>query len=349
MVLLTWTEYPVNPFCCRYSVPPWSFLGGLFGPVCEIDVILNDAETRKMAELKTEEGKMEKHFLFYDGESVSGKVNFTVKQSGKRLEHQGIRIEFVGQIELFSDKSNTHEFVNLVKELALPGELTHDRSYDFEFMQVEKPYESYVGANVRLRYFLKVTIVRRLSDLVKEYDLIVHQLATYPDVNNSIKMEVGIEDCLHIEFEYNKSKYHLKDVIVGKIYFLLVRIKIQHMELQLIKKEMTGIGPSTTTETETVAKYEIMDGAPVKGESIPIRLFLAGYDLTATMRDVNKKFSVRYFLNLVLVDEEDRRYFKQQEVVLWRKAPEKLRKRNFHQRYEPSEPRPDLPGEQPEM
>ena len=23
----------------------------------------------------------------------------------------------------------------------------------------------------------------------------------------SIKMEVGIEDCLHIEFEYNKSKY----------------------------------------------------------------------------------------------------------------------------------------------
>lgn len=59
---------------------------------------------------------------------------------------------------------------------------------------------------VILRYFLRVTIVRRLSDLVKEYELIVHQLATYPDVNNSIKMEVGIEDCLHIEFEYNKSK-----------------------------------------------------------------------------------------------------------------------------------------------
>lgn len=25
-------------------------------------------------------------------------------------------------------------------------------------------------------------------------------------VLDSIKMEVGIEDCLHIEFEYNKSK-----------------------------------------------------------------------------------------------------------------------------------------------
>jgi hypothetical protein len=48
------------------------------------------------------------------------------------------------------------------------------------------------------------------------------------------------------------------------------------------------------------------------GESIPIRLFLGGYDLTPTMKDVQRKFSVRYFLNLVLVDEEERRYFKQQ-------------------------------------
>ncbi len=55
-------------------------------------------------------------------------------------------------------------------------------------------------------------------------------------------MEVGIEDCLHIEFEYNKSKYHLKDVIVGKIYFLLVRIKIKHMEIAIIKRETTGAG-----------------------------------------------------------------------------------------------------------
>lgn len=48
------------------------------------------------------------------------------------------------------------------------------------------------------------------------------------------------------------------------------------------------------------------------GESIPIRLFLAGYELTPTMRDINKKFSVRYYLNLVLIDDEERRYFKQQ-------------------------------------
>jgi hypothetical protein len=48
------------------------------------------------------------------------------------------------------------------------------------------------------------------------------------------------------------------------------------------------------------------------GESIPIRLFLSPYDLTPTFKSVHNKFSVKYYLNLVLVDEEDRRYFKQQ-------------------------------------
>lgn len=67
-----------------------------------------------------------------------------------------LTISFIS--ELFSDKSNTHEFVDLVKELALPGELTQNRSYDFEFMQVEKPYESYVGANVRLRYICYILL-----------------------------------------------------------------------------------------------------------------------------------------------------------------------------------------------
>lgn len=75
---------------------------------------------------------------------------------------------------------------------------------------------------------------------------------------------------------------------MGKIYFLLVRIKIKHMELAIIKRESTGtgervcwvwlgigwhllalwclLGPNTYNENDTIAKYEIMDGAPVRGQ-----------------------------------------------------------------------------------
>lgn len=46
-----------------------------------------------------------------------------------------------------------------------------------------------------------------------------------------------------------------------------------------------------------------MDGSPSRGETIPIRLFLGGFDLTPTFREVNKKYSTRYYLSLVLIDE----------------------------------------------
>lgn len=57
----------------------------------------------------------------------------------------------------------------------------------------------------------------------------------------------------------------MKDVIIGKVYFLLVRIKIKHMEVALIKRESTGSGPNLYNESETLTKFEIMDGAPVRG------------------------------------------------------------------------------------
>ncbi|KAI9340893.1 vacuolar protein sorting-associated protein 26-domain-containing protein [Obelidium mucronatum] len=255
--------------------------------------------------------------LYFDGEGVGGKVLVRVRDA-KKLDHQGIKIEFVGCIELFSDKGAHTEFVSLSQELAAPGELRTQATYDFEFKNVEKQFESYYGINVKLRYFVRVTIARRISDIVKERDIWVYSYRMPPDINNSIKMEVGIEDALHIEFEYNKSKYHLRDVIVGKIYFLLVRIKIKHMELSIIRRETTGVPPNQYNESETITKFEIMDGAPVRGETIPIRLFLSGFELTPTYRDVNKKFSTRYYLNLVLVDEENRRYFKQQEITIFR-------------------------------
>jgi vacuolar protein sorting-associated protein 26 len=81
-----------------------------------------------------------------------------------------------------------------------------------------------------------------------------------------------------------------------------------------------------------------MDGSPSRGETIPIRLFLGGFDLTPTFREVNKKYSTRYYLSLVLIDEgkhstpqvsrviltllDARRYFKQSEIVLYRQQPE---------------------------
>ncbi len=162
--------------------------------------------------------------------------------------------------EMFFDRGNHYEFLSLVQELAAPGELQHPQTFDFNFKNVEKQYESYNGINVKLRYFVRVTVSRRMADVIREKDIWVYSYRIPPEMNSPIKMDVGIEDCLHIEFEYSKSKYHLKDVIVGRIYFLLVRLKIKHMELSIIRRETTGAAPNQYNESETLVRFEVSLG-----------------------------------------------------------------------------------------
>ena len=46
--------------------------------------------------------------------------------------------------------------------------------------------------------------------MVSDFPFLVRLVDEPPSINTGIKMEVGIEDCLHIEFEYAKAKYSLK-------------------------------------------------------------------------------------------------------------------------------------------
>lgn len=300
--------------CSLY--PMQSFFG--LGSSATIDIELTGRTNNNTATVKDENGALMPLPLFTNGDPIAGVVNIEIPK-GKKLEHLGVRIELIGQIEFAYDRSNPHQFQQLIRELEHPGEITESKSYPFDFTNVDKPNETYYGKMVRLRYFVRAKIMRQYSsNISKTLDFAVQNLAPAPEQNTPIKMEVGIEDCLDIEFEYQRSKYNLRDVVVGKIYFLLVRIKIKHMEVVIIKRESTGSGTSAFNESETISKFEIMDGAPVRGETIPVRLYLSPFKLSPTFRNVHNKFSVRYYLNLVLVDEEDRRYFKQQEIHLWR-------------------------------
>ena len=108
------------------------------------------------------------------------------------------------------------------------------------------------------------------------------------------------------------------------------------------------MAPRQEVQTQPWHQQDMLVADPISlGETIPIRLFLGGFDLTPTFREVNKKYSTRYYLSLVLIDEgalspftlchpqqrlsnahitdcatDARRYFKQSEIVLYRQAPE---------------------------
>ncbi|CAK0801611.1 unnamed protein product [Prorocentrum cordatum] len=296
-----------------------SMLGNLFSSTCTVDVTFDAEQNRKTAPIGKDKSG-ERAYIYTDGEDVAGVAVVSVRP-GKKVEHQGIQVQLVGQVDMIHDKANNYDFFSITKDLEPPGILYESKQYKWKFGSVDKTDETYSGINVRLRYFVRLCVVRNYAtNITKEIDMVVQNLYPQPELNNTLKMEVGIEDCLHIEFEYDKAKYHLKDVVVGKVYFLLVRIKIKHMELNIVRREATGAsGGQQQTDNETLTKFEIMDGAPVKDQCIPVRLYMNGFDLTPTYKNVQNKFSVKYFLNLVLVDEEDRRYFKQQEIFMYRK------------------------------
>ena len=50
--------------------------------------------------------------------------------------------------------------------MAPPGELTQSTNYDFEFVNVEKPYETYTGANVRLRWVCTLLLGTGICHLI---------------------------------------------------------------------------------------------------------------------------------------------------------------------------------------
>ena len=77
-----------------------------------------------------------------------------------------------------------------------------DKSYVFSFNNFEKLYETYYGKTIKLRYFLRAVINKKYNAVKEEFEFGVLLPSTEDDVEqiNPLKMEVGIEDCLHIEF-----------------------------------------------------------------------------------------------------------------------------------------------------
>lgn len=107
------------------------------------------------------------------------------------------------------------------------------------------------------------------------------------------------------------------------------------MELCLVKKETYGIlkyiafaylfieGHSGTPllESKIIGRYEILDGGPIRGETVPIRFHLSSVEgLTPSFVKISNKFSCRYYVNIIIYDEDNKRYFNQHEIGIWRKA-----------------------------
>lgn len=259
----------------------------------------------------------ERTMLIYDcREPISGSVTIGLK--GRRFEYSEIRVELVGALYV-ANPEEMKEFLLLSREVASSGSITQDSAFPFAFPRSEKPYESYFGLTFRVRYSLRLTIVRPAgANLTKEVELCVQSVDLQPGFNPAIKLEAGLPDLIQLELELFATKFPLDGCILGKVYFISVQTRVSWMELSLLRRESVNMGLHTVKEHEILGRFEVMDGQPVRSDSVPLRLFLGQFPCEPTYRNVCGAANVRYFLNLVVTDEDDRKLYLRQEVELWR-------------------------------
>ena len=295
-----------------------------------MDIIIDEIPGRKKHKILETNGEFVRLPTLYDQEEVAGKIIINIGTS-KTFEHKGIKIELLGIIENIKDKKDVLKFISLTSELESIGMLNKEvTTYNFKFSNVQKLYETYRGNTRNVKYLLKLSIETKFRSLNWEQEFAVinpHQSSILDNENSPIRLEVGIEEWLHLIFDVDCRKFSLKDVAHGRVTFKKVSIRLKSMEIQIIRKE-TPNTPKPEPDSTVITKYEIMDGGPIKNETIPIRFFLKPYDLTPTMMNINNKFSVQYFINLVLTDVEDRKYFKQHEIMLYRIQKDKREKKD---------------------
>ena len=205
-------------------------------------------------------------------------------------------------------------------DISRPEEIIQEKTIlSFNFQNVKLPYESYKGDYATVKYYIKIIIISTYKNaeyekefaVVNPYDSSILQKNDEP-----IHMQVGMKQKLSLSIFFQHKNYNCRGTLKGFIFFNYLNINLKFMEVQIVRREV--IFGDKKCEPAYVARYELIDGVPTKNERIPIRFFLKSYNLTPTYQNVDNVFCVRYFLNLVIADEEDNRYFKQKEICLFR-------------------------------
>jgi vacuolar protein sorting-associated protein 26 len=273
---------------------------------------------------------------FYGSEAIKGSVQININNNSSKIQHQGIKIELIGEIDIHINEENNlnnnnnqfNRFLSLTNNLSTSGILNKENNiYDFEFKSVEKQYDSYKGKKFSIKYLLLVTVDLGFDSIIKKEKEIcifncdknlkrINQL--FINDNNKIRVEIGVENLLHVCFELDRKNYHLKDIITGKICFKKINLELENMSLRIIKIESLF---GKEGDIEPLGLYEIMEGSPSSTEDIIyFKMYLKGFNnLSQTIKnEMNNNINVSYYLSLEICDSENRNFFKKIEINLFR-------------------------------
>ena len=264
-------------------------------------------------------------YIYTSQEPITAHITLTPVEIAS-FDHLGVELCLIGEILNFDTKCASY-FLSKRIELLKEGTLCKPTTFTHAFRGVDFVYESYNGEHFSVMYYIQLKITRKVFNSVKVYNkyFIVQHVQDAPLIVGNCRMEIGMSDKLHMEYELFENKFHLNDVITGRLFFKEVLTMIRNIEIVLLRKEKVRTLTSCDKDDEmmnfdycVVGISEACDGQPMEGNVIPFRMYLKGRGLSPTVKR-GEVFSVNYYVKIQVVLENEKVLYKNQEVVLWRK------------------------------
>jgi vacuolar protein sorting-associated protein 26 len=240
--------------------------------------------------------------------------------NGKSFSHRGIQLQLIGEFQRPTGEVLSRFFTRL-RELLPPGDITQRQESEFKFSRLQYPTSSFQGASINVVYTIELRVKFWMSDFVKTEPLIVVFFTPVPTNPTPIHNEVGVQNALHIEFVFSDNSADVAGVLVGTVYFLLIKLRVVHMEISLHRTENYFSQEIFFKKEVVLDTFEVMDGATVKGDHIPVRLFLPPCNVWPFDYFEGSKLKVDTYLRACLTDEHGKKYFKRLKVNLVRFPP----------------------------
>lgn len=259
--------------------------------------------------------------IFNCGDSFDLRIRISTK-NGSSFSHKGIHFYFTSILV-----PNTGKPINLTTPLHIQISESSSINPMFECnmpqLTIPANIQTYHGELFSVKHMLQFVVKKSFGSV--EYSEEIKAFSYAPCVSKlqPLCVRVAVTENVRIDLVINRRKFELRDVILGGAHFLLVALKITKFEVSLVAQEVMEVSGKPVKHKNTINTWGVTDGAPVKGEIIPFRLYLSPLNLTPSVVDQTKGFSVSHFLYFTIFTTSGQKYYKSLQIKLgkWTSMP----------------------------
>lgn len=257
--------------------------------------------------------------VFINPSVIKGHATF-IPPEGTTISHKGIVLSIFGE---YRDHENRPVKRFFLKKQSLQPEGRFNTVYetDFTFDSLNFTTATYYGSSINIIFGIDADVIHTFSNTRQESQFILLSFAPRPHPV-PIHNVIGMKNVLHIEFVFPNSAYDCNDCVPASAFFILVKLRIVQIYIEIFRFESFCSNVLNFEKKTLIKSYQILDGPPVRGDYIPIRIFLNDSDIWPHSAYAGSELKVQHYLRTHIIDENGKSYYKRLKIKIDRYQPE---------------------------